>query len=183
MKFTNIWSMTGLNTFRRLRFYRRRIGYTAGPAEIIAAMSNLQSHSTSNPASISMKAAYAALTQPAVSLPAMVKAFAERRNFVVEKLNTMPGITCRQPEGAFYVFPNIAGVLGKVYRGKTITTCMQLADYLLDAARVALVPGDGFGAEDYLRISYATSLENLRLGLERMAAALAEGVAPKGKRS
>jgi aspartate aminotransferase len=160
-----------------------RIGYTAGPAEIIAAMSNLQSHSTSNPASISMKAAYAALTQPAVSLPAMVKAFAERRNFVVEKLNTMPGITCRQPEGAFYVFPNIAGVLGKVYRGKTITTCMQLADYLLDAARVALVPGDGFGAEDYLRISYATSLENLRLGLERMAAALAEGVAPKGKRS
>jgi aspartate aminotransferase len=159
-----------------------RIGYTAGPAEVISAMSNLQSHSTSNPASMCMKAAYAALTQPASALPGMVQAFAERRSFVVEKLNAMPGVTCRKPEGAFYVFPNMAGVLGKVYRGQSISTVAQLADYLLDAARVALVPGDGFGAEDYLRISYATSMENLRAGLERMAAALAEGTVPRGKR-
>jgi aspartate aminotransferase len=159
-----------------------RIGYTAGPAEIISAISNLQSHSTSNPTSIAMKAAYAALTQPQQMLPQMVKAFEERRNYMVEKLNAMPGVTCRKPEGAFYVFPNVEGALGKVYRGKTISTCMQLADYLLDVAQVAVVPGDGFGIENYLRISYATSMENIQKGLERMAAALAEGVVPKGKK-
>ncbi len=159
-----------------------RIGYTAGPAELISAISNLQSHSTSNPTSISMKAAYVALTQPPQMLPQMLNAFEERRAFVVERLNAISGVTCRKPEGAFYVFPNIEGALGKSYRGKIITTSMQMADFLLDVARVALVPGDGFGIENYLRISYATSMENLRIGLDRMATALAEGVAPKGKK-
>lgn len=159
-----------------------RIGYTAGPEPIVAAIGNLQSHSTSNPASISMKAALAALTQPAAALPEMQKAFAERRNFVVERLNAIPGISCRKPEGAFYVFPNVYGLLGKVYRGKTISTSLQLAEFLLEAGRVALVPGEGFGAEDYLRISYATSLDNLRKGLDRMAEVLAEGVEEKARK-
>jgi len=151
-----------------------RIGYTAGPEELIANIAKLQSHSTSNPTSISMKAALAALTQPASALPEMKRAFSERRDFVVEKLNSIPGITCLKPQGAFYVFPNISGLLGKKIRGKIVSTAMQLADYLLDNARVAVVPGDGFGADDFLRISYATSMENLRNGLARMAAALTE---------
>jgi len=152
-----------------------RIGYTAGPAEIISAMSNLQSHSTSNPTSIAMKAAYAALVQPAQAFPTMFKAFNERRNFVVSRLNEIPGVSCIKPEGAFYVFPNVAGLMGKVYRGKLISTAMQLANYLLEEAHVAVVPGEAFGAEEYLRLSYATSMENLREGLERMANVLAGG--------
>lgn len=155
-----------------------RIGYTAGPAELISAMANLQSHSTSNPTSIAMKAAYAALTQPAQAFPAMFQAFEERRKFVIERLNAMPGVSCLEPEGAFYVFPNVSGLLGKVYRGRLISTTMQLSEYLLDEAHVALVPGSAFGAEDFLRISYATSLDNLRRGLERMAAAVADGQPP-----
>jgi aspartate aminotransferase len=155
-----------------------RIGYTAGPAEIISAMGNLQSHSTSNPTSIAMKAAYAALTQPASAFPAMHAAFAERRNFIVERLKQIPGVSCLLPEGAFYAFPNVGGLLGKVYKGRLISTSMQLTEYLLDEAHVALVPGSAFGAEDYLRISYATSLDNLRQGLDRVAAAVANGQEP-----
>ncbi len=153
-----------------------RIGYTAGPRDMIAAITRLQSHSTSNPASISMKAAYAALTQPAQNLPEMRRAFLERRNFVVRRLQDIPGISCLNPQGAFYVFPNIYGLLGKTYRGNMISTSGQLAEYLLEAARVAVVPGSAFGADDFIRISYAASLDNLQQGLERMAAALAEGV-------
>ncbi len=152
-----------------------RIGYTAGPAEVISAMGKLQSHSTSNPTSIAMKAALAALTQPALELPEMVRSFAERRDFVVDRLHAIPGVTCRKPEGAFYVFPNVYGLLGKVYRGQRVSTTLQLADYLLEAARVAVVPGSAFGAEDFLRISYAASLGQLQAGLERMTRALAEG--------
>ncbi len=150
-----------------------RIGYTAGPAEVIANMAKLQSHSTSNPTSISMKASLAALTQPAVRLPEMLKAFAKRRDFVVDKLNSIPGITCLKPQGAFYVFPNVSGILGKNINGKTITTVVQLAEYLLDNARIAVVPGNGFGADEFLRVSYATSMENLQKGLDRMEKALA----------
>jgi aspartate aminotransferase len=152
-----------------------RIGYTAGPAEVIAAMGTLQSHSTSNPTSIAMKAALAALTQPAQAFPAMHAAFTERRKFVVERLNAIPGVVCQQPEGAFYAFPNVHGCLGKVYRGQQISTSHQLTEYLLDAAHIAAVPGSAFGAEDNLRLSYATSLESIKTGLERMAQALAEG--------
>ncbi|MBN1594952.1 pyridoxal phosphate-dependent aminotransferase [candidate division FCPU426 bacterium] len=149
-----------------------RIGYTAGPEDIIADIGTLQSHSTSNPASISMKAAVAALTQPASVLPEMQRAFNERREYVVGRLNAMPGVVCQKPRGAFYVFPNVSGVLAKSLDGKVIGTSMRLAEYLLDTARVAVVPGDGFGADDYLRISYATSMANLQKGLERMEQAL-----------
>ena len=155
-----------------------RIGYTAGPAEMIAATAKLQSHSTSNPCSIAMKAALAALTQPAAELPAMVKAFDERRRFVVDRLNAVPGVTCLKPQGAFYVFPNVSGLLGKVYGGKRVSTGMQLAEYLLDKAHVAVVPGSAFGVEEALRISYATSLANLEKGMDRFAAAVAKGREP-----
>jgi aspartate aminotransferase len=149
-----------------------RIGYTAGPAEIIAAIGNLQSHSTSNPTSIAMKAATAALLKPALDLPKMQNAFTERRKFVVDQLNAIPGITCRHPEGAFYVFPNISGLFGKKLGSTVVHSSMELAEFLLEKARVAVVPGDGFGADDYIRISYATSLDALGNGLHRMAAAL-----------
>jgi aspartate aminotransferase len=157
-----------------------RIGYTAGPEELISQIATLQSHSTSNPTSIAMKAALAALTQPASALPGMQQAFAERRNFVVGRLNAIPGITCLLPQGAFYVFPNVGNLLGKkpcrgmACHAPTIATCMQLADYLLDKARVAVVPGDGFGADDNIRISYATSMQNLQNGLDRIETALKE---------
>ena len=155
-----------------------RIGYTAGPRDMITAITRLQSHSTSNPASISMKAACAALTQPARKLPEMRRAFLERRNFIIRRLKDIPGISCLAPQGAFYVFPNIYGLMGKIYRGNMISTSNQLAEYLLEAARVAVVPGSAFGADDFIRISYATSMDNLQQGLERIAAALAEGVEP-----
>lgn len=151
-----------------------RIGYTAGPEPIISAMGNLQSHSTSNPTSIAMKAAVAALTKPAADLPKMQAAFKERRDFVVDQLNGIKGIICLKPQGAFYVFPNVSALLGKRFGGKLMTTSQQLAEYLLEKARVALVPGDGFGADDYLRISYATSMENLKQGMLRIADALSE---------
>jgi aspartate aminotransferase len=150
-----------------------RIGYTAGPVEVIANIAKLQSHSTSNPTSISMKAALAALTKPASALPEMLAAFAERREYVVKKLNSIPGITCLKPQGAFYVFPNVGDLLGKKIGGKTISTVMQLAEYLLDKAQIAVVPGDGFGADEFLRISYASSMENLKKGLGRLEKALA----------
>jgi aspartate aminotransferase len=149
-----------------------RIGYTAGSEELISNIAKLQSHSTSNPTTISMKAAVAALTQPASLLPEMKKAFVERRDYVVKRLNNIPGIACLKPQGAFYVFPNISGVLGRKIGDNTITASMQLAEYLLEQARIAVVPGDGFGADDYLRISYATSMDNLRQGLDRMETAL-----------
>ncbi|MCD4814342.1 pyridoxal phosphate-dependent aminotransferase [bacterium] len=150
-----------------------RIGYIAAPEEVIATIAKLQSHSTSNPASISMKAALAALTKPMSAFGEMKKSFEERREFVVGKLNAIPGVTCEMPQGAFYVFPNIGGLLGKKLGNKTISTSMQLADHLLENAQVAVVPGDGFGADEFLRISYATSLDNLKKGLDRIAKALA----------
>jgi len=153
-----------------------RIGCTAGPEQVISAMATLQSHSTSNPTSIAMKAAWAALTKPATAMATMHAAFDERRKYVVERLNAIPGVACLMPLGAFYAFPNITGLLGKKYQGHVISSSSQLAEYLLESARVALVDGAGFGAEPYMRISYATSMDNLRTGLDRIAAALAEGV-------
>ncbi|MEW6515793.1 MAG: pyridoxal phosphate-dependent aminotransferase [candidate division FCPU426 bacterium] len=151
-----------------------RIGYTAGPEAVISAMGNLQSHSTSNPTSIAMKAAVAALTKPAQELPKMQAAFKERRDFIVSRLNAIGGVTCLKPQGAFYVFPNIGALLGQRLGGTLMSTGQQIAEYLLEKARVAVVPGDGFGADEYLRISYATSMENLKQGMARIEAALAE---------
>lgn len=145
-----------------------RIGYAAGPKEIISAMTKVQSQSTSNPTSISLKAATEALNGNKDCLEMMRKEFEKRRNYIVERLNKINGIKCLKPEGAFYVFPNISELLGKEYNGKLINTDMELADYLLDQAKIAVVPGSAFGAKGYIRFSYATSMENIVKGIDRL---------------
>jgi len=149
-----------------------RIGYAAGPKEIISAMTKVQSQSTSNPTSISLKAATEALNGNKDCLEMMRKEFEKRRNYIVERLNKINGIKCLKPEGAFYVFPNISELLGKEYNGKLINTDMELADYLLDQAKIAVVPGSAFGAKGYIRFSYATSMENIVKGIDRLEEAL-----------
>ena len=149
-----------------------RIGYAAGPKELITAMGNIQSQSTSNPCSISQKAAVAALRFGGPFTKQMVTEFDRRRRAIVEGLNTIPGISCSMPAGAFYAFPNIQGVLGK--RGPTgpITSPTDLATYLLKDAHIAVVPGEPFGSQSHMRLSYATSMETIGRGLDRLRAAL-----------
>jgi aspartate aminotransferase len=149
-----------------------RIGYAAGPKNIISAMTKVQSQSTSNASSISIKAAVEALNGTQKYVESMKKEFEKRRNYIVEKLNTIKDIVCRKPEGAFYVFPNIKAFLGKTFNDKVINTDIELADYLLDCAKIAVVPGSAFGAEGYIRLSYATSIENIKIGIERLETAL-----------
>jgi aspartate aminotransferase len=145
-----------------------RIGYAAGPKEIIQAMSNLQSHSTSNPTSISQKAALAALEGPQEPLRNMVAEFAKRRDYIVKKLTSINGITCLKPQGAFYVFPEVSQIIGKTFKEQTIKSSVFLAEILLEEANVAVVPGSAFGADGNLRFSYATSMENITEGLDRI---------------
>lgn len=145
-----------------------RIGYAAGPREIIKAMSNLQSHSTSNPTSFCQKASITALEGPKETQKTMVGEFIKRRNYIVERLNSIEGISCRKPEGAFYVFPNISKLLGKSYEGKEIKDSVSLSQILLDNAKIAVVPGAAFGADSYLRFSYAVSMENITKGINRL---------------
>ena len=149
-----------------------RIGYAAGPKELITAMGNIQSQSTSNPCSISQKAAVAALRFGGPFTKQMVTEFDRRRRAIVEGLNTIPGLSCSMPAGAFYAFPNIQGVLGK--RGPTgpITSPTDLATYLLKDAHIAVVPGEPFGSQSHMRLSYATSMETIGRGVDRLRAAL-----------
>jgi aspartate aminotransferase len=149
-----------------------RIGYAAGDAEVIAAMNRVQDQSTSNPASISQKAAVAALTGPQDCVAKMVTEFAKRREVIVDGLNAIDGITCTRPQGAFYVFPNVSALYGRKFEGKAIDSSSALTEYLLDTARVAVVPGDGFGADSYIRLSYATSMATIEKGLARIAEAV-----------
>jgi aspartate aminotransferase len=149
-----------------------RIGYAVGHKNIISAMSKIQSQSTSNATSISIKAAVEALNGTQEYVESMRKEFKKRRDYIVERLNKINDISCAKPEGAFYVFPNISALLGKTFNGKTINTDIEFADYLLDVAKIAVVPGSAFGAEGYIRLSYATSIENIREGIDRLEATL-----------
>jgi aspartate aminotransferase len=149
-----------------------RLGYCAGPAELIEAYGRLQSQTTSNATSFAQVAGIEALTGPQDTVDKMVTEFERRRNFVVEQLSAMPGVTCNMPRGAFYVFPKVDALYGKSAQGRTVRTSMDMADYLLDEAGVALVPGEGFCDDRYVRISYATSMALLKTGLERMRQAL-----------
>jgi len=149
-----------------------RIGYTAGSEEIISAMNNIQSQSTSNPTSISQKASVEALSGPQSEVDKMVYAFAQRRNYVVDRLNKIEGVSCYKPVGAFYVFPNFSSYYGKSYQGKKIANSTILADFFLDVAMVAVVPGVEFGADPFERLSFATSMENIEEGLNRIEEAL-----------
>ncbi len=151
-----------------------RIGYAAGPAAIIQAMTNIQSQSTSNPASISQWAAVEALNGTQESIPMMVKEFASRRDAMVKALNAINGISAKTPVGAFYVFANVSGIYGRGLPGMRITDSSDLAVWLLDEAGVALVPGAPFGDDDYVRLSYATTMDNIVEGIRRIGEALAK---------
>ncbi|MEW6487422.1 MAG: pyridoxal phosphate-dependent aminotransferase [Thermodesulfobacteriota bacterium] len=150
-----------------------RIGYAAGPAALISAMEKLQSQATSNPTSFAQKAAAVALTGPQGCVDEMVAAFSQRRDFLVKGLNGLPGVRCPLPQGAFYAFPNVSGLYGSRFADAEIRTSFDLARFLLDEARVAVVPGAPFGSDDHVRFSYATSLEVLGEGLSRLEAAIA----------
>ncbi len=141
-----------------------RIGYAAGPKEVITAMKKIQSQSTSNPTSISQAAAKAALEGDQSCVKEMVKAFKQRHDYVVEGLNRIEGISCLPADGAFYVFPSVSGITGKL----GLKDDLELAEYLIEKAGVALVPGTAFGAPGHARISIATSRENLEQALERI---------------
>jgi aspartate aminotransferase len=145
-----------------------RIGYAAGPKDVLSAMANIQSQSTSNPCSISQKAAVEALRGPQDFIATMNVEFDKRRRTMVERLNTMKGVSCLMPVGAFYAFPDVSRLFGKSVNGKTIKGSADLATYLLEDAQVALVSGDAFGADAYIRLSYATSMESILKGLDRI---------------
>lgn len=151
-----------------------RIGYAAAPKEIVGAMSKIQSQSTSNPVSFCMPAVEEALNGPQVFVAMMLTEFDKRRRHIVERLNTMDGVTCFTPKGAFYVFPNFSRLYGRSFQGKAIENSTDFADYLLGEAKVAVVPGIAFGADDFARLSYATNMENIEKGLDRIEAAIAD---------
>lgn len=145
-----------------------RIGYAAGAKEVIAAMTNLQDHSTSNPTSFAQRGAVAALSGTQEPVAQMVSEFRKRRDYMVEKLSQIPGVSCTMPQGAFYTFPNVSGLLGKSFNGQLIQTSTRLAELFLVEAKVAVIPGGPFGSDDHLRLSYAISLEDIREGLDRI---------------
>ena len=150
-----------------------RIGYAAGPENIITAMENVQSQSTSNPTSISQVAAEAALNGDQGCIKPMLEAFRERHLFVVDALNEIPGVNCIQSEGAFYAFPDVRPVIANLHQRGLIkdATDVALSEYLLERVGVAVVPGSAFGSEGYVRLSFATSMDNLRQAIARMSTA------------
>ena len=145
-----------------------RIGYAAGPPEVIKAISKLQSHTTSCPSSISQYAALAALEVPQDEVGAMVSEFEKRRNYMVDKLNSIEGIKCGLPQGTFYCFADISSLFGKSAGGEIINSSLDFSRLLLEHALVAVVPGVVFGDDKFIRFSYATSFSNMKKGLERL---------------
>jgi len=145
-----------------------RLGYCAGPREVIEMCDRLQSQTTSNATALVQVAGIEALIGPQESVAVMAQAFEQRRNFVVARLNAIPGITSNTPRGAFYIFPNIAALFGRRASGRPMNTAADVADYLLEAAGVAVVPGDAFGDDHSMRISYASSMAELEDGLARI---------------
>jgi aspartate aminotransferase len=145
-----------------------RIGYTASNAALAKAMSSVQSHATSNPNSIAQKAAEAALTGSMGPVLAMRSEFEKRRTYMVNRINTLPGVSCLMPKGAFYVMMNIKSLIGKSVNGKTITGSNSFAEILLDEALVSVIPCSDFDSDEHVRWSYATSMENIVEGLDRL---------------
>jgi aspartate aminotransferase len=149
-----------------------RIGYALAPGDIISAAAKIQSQSTSNPTSIAQAAALEALRGPQDEVVMMVQEFEKRRNVIVDRLNSITGIKCLKPQGAFYVFPNISGLFGKMSNDKKLASPCDVADYLLEEAKVAVVPGEDFGSKEHIRFSYATSLEDIEKGCRRIQKAV-----------
>jgi aspartate aminotransferase len=158
---SKVYSMTGW-----------RMGFIAGPQEIIKSMTNLQSQVTSNINSMTQWAVVAALNGPQDFLKEWVGEFKRRRDFILENLNSIPGVRCFKPQGAFYVFPNISELLGRQAQDRVLDSDMEFCNYLLEKAKVACVPGSPFGAPGFMRLSYATSMENIEKGLERIREAV-----------
>jgi aspartate aminotransferase len=152
-----------------------RVGWMIGPVDVIKAATNLQSHATSNVNNIAQKAAVAALTGDLVAVAEMRSAFDRRRQTIQRMLSEVPGFTCAEPEGAFYAFPSVAGAIGRTIRGTVIDSSLTLANVLLEHAKVAIVPGEAFGAPGYARLSYALSDADLVEGVSRINALLREG--------
>lgn len=151
-----------------------RLGYAAGPRALIAAMQKIQDQSTSNPTSFVQRGAIAALEGPLDFVESMRRKFDERRRFVQGRLSQIPGVRCPEIRGAFYAFADFSAQCRKSFRGQPVGTSARLAEILLDEYRVAVIPGAPFGAEGYLRLSFATSMEQLSRGLDRIAACAAE---------
>ncbi len=147
-----------------------RIGYTACSMSIAKIMGSIQSHATSNPNSIAQKAAIAALQGPQDCVETMKAAFTERRNYMVKKISSIPGLSCIEPVGAFYVFMNVKGIISRCHNQQIIDSSDSFAALLLEHAKVAVVPGTGFGAPDYVRLSYALALNDIKTGMERIEA-------------
>lgn len=146
-----------------------RVGYAAsGNTEIIKLMSNIQGHTTANPNSIAQYASVEALEGDQSSVEFMISQFKDRRNYMVEKINSINNLSCTNPQGAFYVMMNISKLIGKKINGKIIDGSIDFAEILLDDSKVAVVPGDAFGVLEYVRLSYATSMENIKSGLDRI---------------
>ncbi len=150
-----------------------RIGYAAGPREIIRAIGELQGHCTSNPASVAQWAAVEALGGPQDEVAKMAGEFDRRRRVIVEGLNRIPGVRCAMPQGAFYAFPDVSGLFGRRWRGTPLARSGDVAAFLLEEARVAVVAGADFGSDRHIRLSYACGLEAIREGLARIGTACA----------
>ena len=151
-----------------------RVGWMIGPKDIIKGAANLQSHATSNVSNVAQVAALTAVSGSLDAVAEMRTAFDRRRLTIVKLLNEIPGITCPEPQGAFYAYPSVKGVLGKTLRGTTIDSSSTLANVVLDEAEVAVVPGEAFGTPGYLRMSYALGDDDLVEGVTRMAKLLAD---------
>jgi aspartate aminotransferase len=151
-----------------------RVGWMIGPADVIKAATNLQSHATSNVSNVAQAAALAAVTGDLTAVAEMRTAFDRRRRHMHGLLSAMPGVTCPEPQGAFYCYPSLEGVLGRTIRGRTPKTSLELADLILEEAGVAIVPGEAFGTPGFARLSYALGDEDLDRGVRRMGDLLAE---------
>lgn len=149
-----------------------RIGYTAGDEEIVKGINKIQAQSTSNPTSLSQKATIEALSGSQEPAEEMIVQFGKRKDFIVEQLNGIDGVSCFDPQGAFYVFPDISSYFGKTLKGMTINNSADMTTFMLEEAKVAVVPGGEFGADKHIRLSYATSMENIEKGLDRIRKAL-----------
>src|SRR4051812_37136960 len=145
-----------------------RVGWMLGPADVVKAATNLQSHATSNVANVSQAAAVAALTGDLSAVATMREAFDRRRQTIVSMLREIPGVACPEPQGAFYVYPSVKGLLGRPIAGRTAETSAELAELILEEAEVAVVPGEAFGTPGYVRMSYALGDEDLAEGVSRM---------------
>jgi len=149
-----------------------RVGYAAGPKEIIAAMIKLQGHSTGSINEMAQKAAVEALTASQEKVEEMRKEYAKRREYMVKELNSIKGISCNNPDGAFYVFPKISGLYGAYFKNQALKKEIDVVNYLLDEAHVVMVPGSAFEYPDHVRLTFATSMRNIKEGIKRIEIAV-----------